>query len=285
MGGERLREYWTVEMSAVLEAYRQFETLIPAKSGGGSAHPGEDGRYVESILKETLKKFLPSNIEVLNGFILRAGIHSGFSSKLRKKDEDIHSSQLDLIIYDSANYPVYQRFGDTAVVLPEGVLGIISVKKTLRKKDLTHEIAMLKKAGELCAFQGRKGPFLALVGMDDNIGKSNTCFSNVTNSIEKVFSDESIYYDEMPGFVGNLQRWTIHRVRKENSCCAEYQMYEHERKEEYIGLQFLLKGILDTYYSEGRGNGKQPGFVSFPSGKGFTERKDGMEYHAERRFM
>lgn len=85
MGGERLREYWTVEMSAVLEAYRQFETLIPAKSGGGSAHPGEDGRYVESILKETLKKFLPSNIEVLNGFILRAGIHSGFSSKLRKK--------------------------------------------------------------------------------------------------------------------------------------------------------------------------------------------------------
>lgn len=209
----------------------------------------------------------------------------GILSKARKKDEDIHSSQLDLIIYDSADYPVYQRFGDTAVVLPEGVVGIISVKKTLRSKDLTHEIAMLKKAGELCAFKGRKGPFLALVSMDDNIGTLKTCFSNVMKSIDEVFLGKSIYYDEMPGFVGNLQKWTIHRVHKENSCCAEYQMYLHEKEEEYIGLQFLLKGILDTYYSEGRGNGKQPGFVSFPSGKDFIERSDGIEYHKKRRFM
>lgn len=51
--------------------------------------------------------------------------------------EDIyHSSQLDLIVYDSEHFPVYQRFGDTAVVLPEGVIAVISVKKHLDLKRL-----------------------------------------------------------------------------------------------------------------------------------------------------
>lgn len=283
MGGERLREYWSAEMRGMLDSYRQFERLIPAKSGKGADHPAEDGRYVESILKETLKKFLPSKVEVLNGFILRAGVKSSFSGKGRKNDKDIHSSQLDLIIYDSTNYPVYQRFGDTAVVIPEGVIGIISVKKTLRRKEIMHEIKMLKEAGSLCGFKGRKGPFLALVGMDDDIGKKpETCFSTILQSVEGVFRDRPICYDEMPKFIGNLRKWTVHKVNRKDIHSAEYQMYIHNKDEEYIGLQYLLKGIMNTYYSEERGNGKQPGFVCFPSDKDLKNNIQRISYDCER---
>ena len=283
MGGERLREYWSAEMRGMLDSYRQFERLIPAKSGKGADHPAEDGRYVESILKETLKKFLPSKVEVLNGFILRAGVKSSFSGKGRKNDKDIHSSQLDLIIYDSTNYPVYQRFGDTAVVIPEGVIGIISVKKTLRRKEIMHEIKMLKEAGSLCGFKGRKGPFLALVGMEDDIGKKpETCFSTILQSVEGVFRDRPICYDEMPKFIGNLRKWTVHKVNRKDIHSAEYHMYIHNKDEEYIGLQYLLKGIMNTYYSEERGNGKQPGFVCFPSDKDLKNNIKRISYDCER---
>ena len=81
MGGERIERYWAAEMRSVMEKYRQFEMLIPADSGRGAGHSGEDGRYIESILKTTLKKFLPEELEILSGFILRAGVSSPDSGK------------------------------------------------------------------------------------------------------------------------------------------------------------------------------------------------------------
>lgn len=278
MGGERIEKYWSYEMKALLEKYRQFETLIPAPYGRGAAHRGEDGRYIESILKESLKKFLPAGIELLSGFILRAGVKSAMSGKARKDDEDRHSTQLDLIIYDAQNYPVYQRFGDTAVVPPEGVLGIISVKKNLRVKELEGEIAALKKAAELCALKDRKGPFLALVGMGDKLAKKPvTCAGIVERAIINNFEQRPVCYEALPCFIGNLSKWTIHKCHKPGEQQrdkrdyerAEYQLYVHRNEEEHLGLQFLLKGILDVYYSKERNHGAQPGFFSFPKRKAY----------------
>lgn len=286
MGGECLRNYWTKEMRAVLERYRQFEALIPS-GGGGSDHNGEDGRYVESILKETLKKYLPAGVELLSGFILRAGVKSGFSGKDRKNDEDRHSSQLDIIVYDSGNYPVYQRFGDTAVVIPEGVLAVISVKKTLRTNELRPEIKALGNAGRLCAFRDRKGPFLALVGMDDQIRKGAVKAAEKVIETEReivkecVLEKRPVCYEEMPGFIGNLRSWTVHKAHKKEKKCAEYQVYVNQGGEEHLGLQYLLKGILDVYYSRENNHGKQPGFVGFPSGKQYEGAAVSIEYDKE----
>lgn len=276
MGGKRIEDYWSYEMRSFLEKYRQFETLIPASYGKGAAHRGEDGRYIESILRETLKKFLPAGVEILTGFILRVGVESDMSGKARKKDSDMHSSQLDLIIYDKQNYPVYQRFEDTAIVLPEGVLGVISVKKTLREGEIASEIEALKRVAGLCSLKGRKGPFLALVGMDDELGKTyTTCARLIERKINNIFSQKPVCYEALPCFVGNLSKWTMHKCHKpgigsrdkRSNERAQYQMYIHQDKEEHLGLQFLLKGILDVYYSSGRNHGEQPGFFSFPKGK------------------
>lgn len=59
MDGHRIQQYWSHEMEAMLETYRQFEILIPAKGRKGAAHCGEDGRYVETLIREYLKRYLP----------------------------------------------------------------------------------------------------------------------------------------------------------------------------------------------------------------------------------
>ena len=150
MDGHRIQQYWSHEMEAMLETYRQFEILIPAKGKGGAAHSGEDGRYVETLIREYLKRYLPKDLEVLTGFIMRPAVKTGLNNKVRKKEQDNNSTQLDILIYDSAKYPMFQRFGDSVIVPPEGVIGVISVKKELRDTDIEHEVKALKKVSQLC---------------------------------------------------------------------------------------------------------------------------------------
>ena len=64
MADDRLKVYWSREMEALLDTYNQFQTLIPAQGRAGAAHAGEDGRYVEYLLKEYLKRYLPRDLEV-----------------------------------------------------------------------------------------------------------------------------------------------------------------------------------------------------------------------------
>lgn len=64
MDGSRLRTYWTAEANALLATYRQFETLLPNPQTKGEQHRGEDGRYVESLLKSYHRRFLPERVEL-----------------------------------------------------------------------------------------------------------------------------------------------------------------------------------------------------------------------------
>lgn len=133
----------------MFETYRQFEILIPAKGRKGAAHCGEE----------------------LTGFIMRPAVKTGLNNKIRKNEQDDNSTQLDILIYDSAKYPIFQRFGDSVIVPPEGVVGIISVKKKLKDTDIEHEVIALKNVSKLCRCnndeqEAIRGPFLALVAME-----------------------------------------------------------------------------------------------------------------------
>jgi len=98
MDGKRLQDYWSQEVDALIATYRQFETLIPSQEHKGSAHNGEDGRFVEDLLREYLSKYLPKGLEILTGFILRPAVKTGTTGKERKYDLDKNSSQLDIIV-------------------------------------------------------------------------------------------------------------------------------------------------------------------------------------------
>lgn len=77
MDGTRIRDFMENEAEAMLKVYSQFQILIPADGREGAAHPGEDGMYVEALLKSYIQKFLPSGLEALTGFILRPAVKTG----------------------------------------------------------------------------------------------------------------------------------------------------------------------------------------------------------------
>src|SRR5262245_17489219 len=170
LDGQRVRQYMEQEVRALLETYRQFETLLPSASSQGAAHRGEDGRYIESLVRTYLRRLLPTSLEVATGFILRPAVKTGNNGRERKGEGDTHSTQLDILVHDSVNYPVFQRFADSVIVPPEGVIAIISIKKNLRDKDVVLECQALRQAARLCRVLDAsdtpmRGPFLALVGM------------------------------------------------------------------------------------------------------------------------
>lgn len=275
MDGKRIQEYWSREIDALVQTYRQFELLIPSEEVEGSAHNGEDGRYVEDLISEYLRKYLPKSIEVLTGFILRPAVKTGLKSKVRNNETDSNSSQLDIIIYNSAEYPIFQRFGNSVIVPPEGVLGIISVKKHLNDGDIQKEGLALLNASKLCRTYGKngsflRGPFLGLVSVKSKIDKKKTKNEDwIFSKLEEIYnSDPKPVFDDLIGYLGSLDEWSIFKRRPNaTSKDAEYIYFNHSEYESHLGLQYLLTGILSVYYDETRSHINRPGFTAFQSGR------------------
>lgn len=277
MDGHRIQEYMANEAKSLLTVYKQFQTLLPHSTYNASAHNGEDGRYIESLIKEYLKKYLPHELEIFTGFILRPAVKTGINNRRRQKEEDQHSTQLDIIIYDSHNYPIFQRFGDNVIVPPEGVVGIISVKKKFNDKDFFAETGALKNAAKLCKYtneanQKIRGPFLAMVAMDSIEKKETPTQQWIYNQFSNALDPTKDTFDEAVGVITNIEGWSIFKRRpKKSKSAAEYIYFRHKAGEEHLGLQFILTGILSVYYDPSRHFHERPGFTAFPSGRQHDE--------------
>lgn len=282
MDGKRIQDYWSSEVDALLKTYLQFETLIPAQKGAGAEHKGEDGRFVEDLLREYLRRYLPKGLEVLTGFILRPAVKTGKTGKERLAESDSHSTQLDVIVFDSASYPVFQRFGSSVIVPPEGVVGIISVKKHLYDGDVKKECEALFDAANLCKTvysndpkNKVRGPYLAVVSIESNIKKARTdTLKWIFGQVTSAYSEKSdVTFDKLVGFIGALNEWSIFKQRPAKKLKeAEYVGFNHPNGESHLGLQFLLTGVLSVFYDESRRNLRRPGYTAFPSGRAYDKK-------------
>lgn len=305
MSDDRIKTYWSREMKALLDTYNQFQTLIPAQKRAGAAHPGEDGRYVEYLLKEYLKRYLPRDLEVLTGFILRPAVKCGDHDRSRQKDEHEASGQLDILIADTAHFPVYQRFGDSVILPPEGVAGIISVKKHLRRSDIIHECQMLSQALALCPHarggvpevsacpvkkerRPARSPFTALLTMEDAFDeklKKPMSSARKRQEAYKRMKDlyqqkKTLFYDEMVDFVGALSQWGIYKERPGKKKETFYLGFDFENGHESLGFQLILQGILDVYYANMSQSIVRPGFTD-NSGEGYVEKQGPIGFHCQ----
>ena len=277
MADERIKNYWSREMDALLETYQQFQQLLPSEAHAGAAHAGEDGRYVEYLIREYLKRYLPRDLEVLTGFIFRPAVVCGNGDKSRKKDEHEISGQLDILVYDTAHYPVYQRFGENVIVPPEGVVAVLSVKKHLHISDIAHEIQMLGKASALCPHKiGKKEnktkartPFTALITLQDKIGERNKKKLTPEQKGEKACKElqafysgkKPLYYDEMVDFVGSLSEWGLYKKRLTRKKETSYFFFEYDKEKRSLGFQLILQNILSVYYENTFEQLSRPGFT------------------------
>jgi hypothetical protein len=106
---------------------------------------GEEGGYKEALLRNVIKKTLPSHIDVASGFIVKES-----SGRIEC------STQIDVIVYDSS-YPVLFKEGDFIITTLENVLGIIEVKTKLRANrvdDTVNKAAEISKFVKRDAFNG-----------------------------------------------------------------------------------------------------------------------------------
>ena len=277
MDGKRIQDYWSSEVDALVKTYQQFELLIPAPTGAGAQHRGEDGRFVEDLVREYLSRFLPKDLEVLTGFILRPAVKTGVNGVERRTDTDQHSTQLDIVIFDSGMYPIFQRFGNSVIVPPEGVIALISVKKHLNDGDIQYECEKLFSAATLCQTLGSndrndkvRGPYLELVSVRSNIVKTRTdTIARIFSKIKAAYTGKTdATFDKFVGFVGALDEWSIFKRRPPATpTAAEYIGFKHQDGESHLGLQFLITGILSVYYDNSRKDMRRPGFTAFPSGR------------------
>jgi hypothetical protein len=276
MDGQRLQVFWNQEVKSLLAVYRQFETLLPNPKTAGAEHRGEDGRYVETLVRSYLQKYLPKDLEVLTGFILRPAVKLGDNNRSRSKDEDRHTTQLDIIIYDTGTYPVFQRMGDTVIVPPEGVIAILSVKKTLRDVEIEGECSALMEASKACRCdesdpeKRRRGPFLGLVSTGSDLADTQTSKEKkIFEKLVALYGRESAF-DDMIGFVGDLSKWHVFKTRPpktltETNKTAQYRYVELGDDDLHQGFQFILSGILSVYYDPTRSSVRRPGYTAFAS--------------------
>src|SRR5262245_55486950 len=111
---------------------RSFESkidlLAPLIRGN---HDASLGRYKEGLLVNCIREFIPRRFEVGNGFVLfpEPGIvrGAGGRNKLVTLNHSI-SKQLDIIVFDSSEYPVVFRDGDFVIVRPESVKAIVELE-------------------------------------------------------------------------------------------------------------------------------------------------------------
>jgi hypothetical protein len=274
MDGQRLQVFWNQEVKSLLAVYRQFETLLPNPNTAGAEHRGEDGRYVETLVRSYLQKYLPKDLEVLTGFILRPAVKLGDNDRSRAKDEDRHTTQLDIIIYDTGTYPVFQRMGDTVIVPPEGVVAVLSVKKTLRDLEVVAECNALMEASRACRCdesepeKRRRGPFLALVSTGSNLADTQAPKEKkIFKKLEALYGSTTVF-DDMIGYLGDLSAWHVFKTRPEKKLtdsnkAARYMYVELGDDELHQGFQFILSGILSVYYDKTRSGVRRPGYTAF----------------------
>jgi hypothetical protein len=104
----------------------------------GSAHEPSLGQYKENLLRKVIREFIPKRYEVGSGFVLFPTQHLSKVGEVLSDGEifsSLHdiSTQLDIIIYDSYNFPVVFRDENFVIVRPESVRTIIEVKGSLDK--------------------------------------------------------------------------------------------------------------------------------------------------------
>lgn len=117
---EKFQESITRELEVVKDRVRN---LI------GSAHWGEEGRFKEAVLTNVIRRFLPSNLSVGTGFMVKSVDGHTRGSRVEV------SKQIDIIVYDN-RIPVLFSEGDFIITTDLNVRAIIEVKTRTNNSEL-----------------------------------------------------------------------------------------------------------------------------------------------------
>lgn len=94
-------------------------------------HPAEFGKYREMACKDFLRLFIPSRLEISEGFLIN--------------DQDETSTQCDIVVYDKNNTPLIESTERQRFFPVETVCAIGEIKSDLNKAQLKEAINKLAR--------------------------------------------------------------------------------------------------------------------------------------------
>lgn len=172
-------------------------------------HNGEAGQIAEVVLRGMLRKTLPMRFGVAKGKVTNP------QGKL--------SRHLDIIIYDSLNFPALFIDENENQILPiESVYCVVEVKSNITKTTLTeafdelYSVALLKD--QIIRSKNRlvdyRPPILSIVGLRDSrsLDTLHKNYVELNKKYHQSFSS-SCYSGKSPGFVDMTgQTYMIHNI-------------------------------------------------------------------------
>jgi hypothetical protein len=216
----------------------------------------EEGRYKEVVLRNVIRRFLPKNLDIGTGFIL--------------KDKKEISRQIDIIIYDNT-YPVLFREGDFVITSPENVKAIIEVKTKLPSGNPSVEEVLCKATcnGKLLN-ENRKGNNKKIFNgifvyeEPDWLGVDSEKLENVKNQLEKALRKSRGIVNHI--CIGNnifIKFW----YRKEDGKEKVYTIYRIKN----LAFAYFISNLIK---STSERDLKGMSWFLFPISKGIYPSKD-----------
>jgi len=135
----QLTRYAAMMGDAFAQRLHQLTQLL------GTAHPPSIGMYKENLLRHFLSNSLPKRYSAATGFVLFPGIQScpiADDAWPRTVSVPTHelSRQIDILVYNSADFPTLFEDEGFVVVTPQSVRAVIEVKGSLDHKETTRTV-------------------------------------------------------------------------------------------------------------------------------------------------
>lgn len=111
-------------MSFLVETIREEFEYSLGQLKRITSHGPSLGRFVEVLLLNLLKKYMPASLDFTSGFIRGVSVDAQTTT------------QIDIIAYDRLAFPILFDIGEFKVVPARSVKGIIEVKSTLTMQKL-----------------------------------------------------------------------------------------------------------------------------------------------------
>lgn len=223
-----LFEFISSQAEVMLAQYSNINRLL-----GPTDDWTAPGTLCEVLVRDLIRRVLPSSLSVDKGFIF---------GRRSKEGEEVHSPEIDVLIHDSHGYAPVYRLEDFVIVQPKSVRGVIQVKRTLDGDALKKAIDNLADAKEhLRAYGVIRQP-----NRDDDIFSAALFFGDALRleggGISRTYATnirrlDSVHPISRPHFIGSLEHrhYTVPFGSK-----AKYQGYPSRHHRGNVALVTFL---------------------------------------------
>lgn len=225
---------------------RQAEILLDRRNEAKSlfsSHLPSIGYVGEQLLRQALKRVLPSDFGVCQGFITNPNL----------VDDDNLSNQCDIIIYRKGNGAVIYSVGELKIVNASSVVAVIEVKSSIKKELFFTTLEAFEKLEKLRV----RNKFIFVFGSVSKHALSRWFFQYKypkNDNNEWIVMDTEWYdwsdKERLPNSILSLESrkyYVLDHLQDENNDWVGYASYKiTDKKDEEIScLQEFFASVID----------------------------------------